>query len=260
MRNAVFIIFISSLALSAQRAKTAVEGTTPASLPNTTDVMPSRQVSGRSTPNRPRNGAMRPKFCAPKAGTPKRKGCNTKLLEEREHSLGLNSPDLVADLNDLGRVNFAQMKYGAAITYYERALQIMETSKGKQDFGVVGPLDKLARVYQMLEKYPQAEQYLRRALGIVEQTKGPSASEAGPELVALGDLLNLEKQFPEARSQYDRAVKIFEKSGIATPELLPALDGIAAVDVELHWACGGSRSCVAARAVYSRKRFRAVDA
>ena len=86
----------------------------------------------------------------------------------------------------------------------------------------------------MLEKYPQAEQYVRRALGIVEQTKGPSAIEAGPELVALGDLLNLEKQFPEARSQYDRAVRIFEKSGIATPELLPALDGIAAADVELH--------------------------
>ena len=57
-----------------------------------------------------------------------------KLLEEREHALGLNNPELVSDLNDLGRVNFAQMKYQQATTYYERALQIMETSKGKQDY------------------------------------------------------------------------------------------------------------------------------
>jgi hypothetical protein len=33
-----------------------------------------------------------------------------KLLEEREHALGLNNPELASDLNDLGRVNFAQMK------------------------------------------------------------------------------------------------------------------------------------------------------
>lgn len=37
-----------------------------------------------------------------------------KLLEEREHALGLNSPELALDLNDLGRVNFAQMKYQQA--------------------------------------------------------------------------------------------------------------------------------------------------
>ena len=29
-----------------------------------------------------------------------------KLLEEREHALGLNSPELSSDLNDLGRVSF----------------------------------------------------------------------------------------------------------------------------------------------------------
>jgi tetratricopeptide (TPR) repeat protein len=69
----------------------------------------------------------------------------------------------------------------------------------------------------------------------VERAKSPDAVEAGPELVALGDLLVLEKQFPEAEQNYDRAVKIFEKSsGIATPDLLPALDGIAAAYVELH--------------------------
>ena len=81
---------------------------------------------------------MRPSFCARKAGTTEAEKLYAKLLEEREHALGLNSPDLVADLNDLGRVNFAQMKYQQATTYYERALQIMETSKGKQDFAVVG--------------------------------------------------------------------------------------------------------------------------
>ena len=40
-----------------------------------------------------------------------------KLLEEREHALGLNNPELASDLNDLGRVSFAQMKYQQATSY-----------------------------------------------------------------------------------------------------------------------------------------------
>src|SRR5208282_5671518 len=79
-----------------------------------------------------------------------------KLLTEREHALGLNSPELASDLNDLGRVNFAQMKYQQATSYYERSLQIMETAKGKQDQAVVGPLEKLTRIAEAQEKYPLA--------------------------------------------------------------------------------------------------------
>ena len=234
MRKAVFILLISTLAVSAQRARTDVDGATPASLPNTMDVTPSRGVGPFDAKQAQEWRDAAEVLCAQSRYTEAEK-LYSKLLEEREHSLGLNSPDLVADLNDLGRVNFAQMKYQAAITYYERALQIMETAQGQQDFAVVGPLDKLARVYQMLEKYPQAEQYVRRALGSWSGRRLPDAVEAAPELVALGDLLVSKSSFRKPNQHYDRAVKIFEKSnGIATPDLLPALDGIAAADVELH--------------------------
>src|SRR5580698_4907065 len=148
-----------------------------------------------------------------------------KLLEEREHALGLNSPELASDLNDLGRVSFAQMKYQQATSYYERSLQIMETSKGKQDLAVVGPLEKLTRISQTLEKYPQAEQFERRAAAVVERVKGPDAAELAPELVMVGELLLVQKQFSSAEPVFDRAAKILEKtSGVASADLLGPLD------------------------------------
>ena len=107
-----------------------------------------------------------------------------KLLDEREHALGLNSPELASDLNDLGRVSFAQNKYAEAASDYARELQIMEMAKGREDMAVVAPLEKLARVYRMLEKYPEAEQYARRAVEIVEKTKGPEALALAPELIS----------------------------------------------------------------------------
>ena len=94
-----------------------------------------------------------------------------KNRTEREHALGLNSPEIVKDLNDLGRVTFAQMKYQQAIAYYERVVQIMETSKGRSDMALAVPLDKLTRTSQALEKHSQAEQYARRALAVIEKNK-----------------------------------------------------------------------------------------
>src|SRR3984957_20475112 len=100
-----------------------------------------------------------------------------KLLEEREHALGLNNPEPDTDLNDLGRVNFAQMKDQQATSYYERSLQIMETAKCKQDLLVVDKLYNVLRIDKTLEKYPQAEQYALRALATVEKAKGPDSIE-----------------------------------------------------------------------------------
>src|SRR6185295_9792725 len=41
-----------------------------------------------------------------------------KLLEEREHAFGLNSGEIVGDINELARVNFAQMKFGQSDIYW----------------------------------------------------------------------------------------------------------------------------------------------
>src|SRR5579863_9575952 len=125
MRNVVFVLFISSLAVSAQRARSAVEGT-PASLPNTMDVTPSRGVGPFDSKQAQEWRDAAELLCAQSRYAEAEK-LYVKLLEEREHALGLNSPELAVDLNDLGRVNFAQMKYQQATSYYERSLQIMET-------------------------------------------------------------------------------------------------------------------------------------
>jgi tetratricopeptide (TPR) repeat protein len=227
-----FILFSPNA--KAQKARSFEPGTTPASLPATMDVTPSRGV-GPFDAKQAREWRDAAEMLCAQSRYAEAEKLYAKLLEELEHSLGLNNPDLVPNLNDLGRVNFAQMKYQQAIAYYERSLQIMETSQGREDMAVIGPLEKLTRVYRALEKYDRAEQYTRRAMAVVEKAKGPDAVELAPELIALGDLLSLEKQFAPAQQEYDRAVKIYERTrGIASPDMLTGLDGLAASYAELH--------------------------
>ena len=126
----------------AQKGRAGFDASTPASLPKTVDVTPSRGVGPFDAKQAQEWRDAAELLCAQSRYAEAEK-LYVNLLEEREHALGLNSPELATDLYDLGRVTFAQMKYQQALSYYGRALQIMETSKGRQDFAVVGPLSKL---------------------------------------------------------------------------------------------------------------------
>ncbi len=230
-RAAVSLICFALMAM-AQKPRTGFDATTPASLPATMDVTPARGVGPFDEKQAQEWHIAAEQLCAQSRYAEAEK-LYVKLLEEREHALGLNSPEIVNDLNDLGRVTFAQMKYQQALTYYDRALQIMETSKGRQDMAVVAPLGKLIKVYQSLDRYGQAEQYARRAVAVVEKNAGPDGVELAQPLTTVGDLLLAQKKYEDAQQQYDRAVKVLEKTSPTSTQMLAPLDGMAAAYVEM---------------------------
>ena len=166
-----------------------------------------------------------------------------KILEEREHALGLNNPELVADLSDLGRVNFAQMKFGMAESNYARALQILEVAKGRSGIDLVPVLNQLAKVTRAANNLMGAEQFAQRALGITERYKGADHPDVARQLLAVARLEILQQAPAKALPLLQRALAVQEKaSGTLAPELIPILDSLAeaakaesAADAETHW-------------------------
>ena len=225
-------------ALFGQNARPSFEAS---SLPNTVDVMPS-QVAGPFDPQRTKEWRRAAQVLCDQSRYAEAEQLYAKLLDEREHSLGLNSPDLAMDLSDLGRVNFAQMKYDQSAIYYDRWLQIIETSKAReetsksrQDLALLEPMDRLQQVYRMLGKYSAAEEFALRAATLIEQNQGLDAPRLVPELLALGDLRILQKRYSDAEMPYLRVAKLIEgASGASTPAMLPALDGLARCYVQLR--------------------------
>jgi len=243
MRKLIFLLIpmaAGAVFLSGQKTRQMPDSGSPgaspgtsASLPNTIDVTPSRGV-GPFDAKQAQEWRAAAETLSAQSRYGEAEKLYVKLLDEREHALGLNSPELAKDLTDLGRVTFAQAKYQQAVTYYSRYLQIMETSKGRQDFAVTAPLAKLVQVYRELEQYPAAEKYARRAATVAEQAKGPDSPELAAELVVLGDLLRAQKQFAPAQREYDRAAGIYQtRVGAAAPEMLAALDGLAEAYLEM---------------------------
>jgi tetratricopeptide (TPR) repeat protein len=152
----------------------------------------------------------------------------SKLLEEREHALGLNSPELAVDLDNLGRVCFAQMKVQQAAAYYERELQIMETAHGRNDVSTAQPLEELARVHLAAGAWPQAAASIQRALGARgDKTETQAVAE---DLILAAGISVSEQMLPAAAEQFERAIRIIEANqGRMSQALLPALDGVAPV-------------------------------
>jgi hypothetical protein len=166
-----------------------------------------------------------------------------KVLEEREHALGLNSPELVADLSDLGRVNFAQMKFGMAEAAYGRALQILEVAKGRNNIELVPILNQLVKVTRAANNLMGAEQFAQRALAITERYKGAEHPDVAGQLLSVARLQILQQTPAKAVPLLQRALAVQEKAGGAlSPELIPILDSLgeaakpdSAIDAEAYW-------------------------
>src|SRR5215467_5554495 len=56
----------------------------------------------------------------------------TKRLELEEDALGRANPEIIVAVNDLARVNFAQMKYARTAELFDRSLRIMEREYGDE--------------------------------------------------------------------------------------------------------------------------------
>ena len=78
----------------------------------------------------------------------------SKRLELAEDSLGRANPELIPAVNDLARVNFAQMKFARAEELYERSLRIMEREYGDNDPKLIPFVEAVAQAYESDSRYP----------------------------------------------------------------------------------------------------------
>ena len=137
-------------------------------------------ASVRSTPSRRRNGAIPAETLCAQSRYAEAEKLYVKLLEEREHALGLNSPELVVrpERSGPGDVRANEISAGAHLLR-PRVADHGDVQGPAGSSAVVAPLDKLAKVYQTLEKYPAAEQYVRRAVAVVGEEPGTGCRRTG---------------------------------------------------------------------------------
>jgi tetratricopeptide (TPR) repeat protein len=136
-------------------------------------------------------------------------------------------------VDDVARVSFAQMKYDQAADLIARELRIMEREYGEDDARLVPSLEQVARVLETASKYPDAEKFLARAITIREKTSGPESMELTLDLSRLARVYVAKKNLTEAERLYQRVLKIQQSKVTANgPELLPALDALAALALE----------------------------
>ena len=93
--------------------------------------------------------------------------------------LGMHDPRLVANLNKLARLYYAQGKFKQAEPLYRRALEISEMILGPDHPDLAANLSNLAAVYDAQGKHSLAAPFHKRALAILDKL-GPASHAAKP--------------------------------------------------------------------------------
>jgi tetratricopeptide (TPR) repeat protein len=133
-----------------------------------------------------------------------------RALAIREKALGPDHADLVATLDSLAWICYAQRKFAEAEPLYLRALVIWEKAVGPEHPTVAQALDNLAEVHVAQQRYAQAEPLYRRALAIRERSMLAGFDKLAGVYVA-------QKRFPEAEALYQRALAVAERRPRSDP-------------------------------------------
>ena len=91
----------------------------------------------------------------------------------------MHDPRLVASLNKLAQLYYAQGKFNQAEPLYKRALEISEMILGPDHPDLATTLSNLAAVYDAQGKHSLAAPFHKRTLAILEKV-GPASHAAKP--------------------------------------------------------------------------------
>jgi CHAT domain-containing protein/tetratricopeptide (TPR) repeat protein len=103
-------------------------------------------------------------------------------------------------------------KYSEATPLAQRALAIVERTRGPNHLNVARSLNNLANLYHDQGYYAEAEPLHKRALAIREKALGPNHVEVAITLANLGNLYLERGRYAEAEQAYKRALAIREKA------------------------------------------------
>jgi tetratricopeptide (TPR) repeat protein/tRNA A-37 threonylcarbamoyl transferase component Bud32 len=130
-------------------------------------------------------------------------------------------------LNDMGAVYYLQQRFGEALEYQQRALQIKEKALGPDDPDVAGTLANIALVLNKLGRSEEALRMSDRSLRIHQRALGDSHPGMADELSNRGEILLALNRPAEALEAYERAEKIWDSEfGSEAPSVAYALTGI----------------------------------
>jgi WD40 repeat protein len=139
-----------------------------------------------------------------------------QLKEAGEHPRPVKSPDQpeqlkeASKLRDLANKHLDQDEYDEALSLYQQALAIDESTLGPNHHDVAIDLNCMAVTYSNKGKYDEAMPLFQRALAIDENTLGPNHPEVANDL-NLGALsYYIQGKYDEAMSLFQRAVNIAE--------------------------------------------------
>jgi CHAT domain-containing protein/tetratricopeptide (TPR) repeat protein len=93
---------------------------------------------------------------------------------------------------------------------YQRALVIVERTRGPTHPDVATVLTELAVMYRGAGRFREAEAAIQRAIAIQEQARGQDHLEVAKELMNLALIYQVQERFSEAEQLYKRAIVISE--------------------------------------------------
>ena len=127
-----------------------------------------------------------------------------------------------------GQALYQAGRYGEAIPFYEKALQLSEREFGPEHPKVATSLNNLALLYDAQGRYGDAEPLYKRSLAIREKALGPDHPNVATSLTNLAELYRAQGRYADAEPLYKRALAINEKAlGPEHPDVATSLNNLA---------------------------------
>jgi tetratricopeptide (TPR) repeat protein len=153
-----------------------------------------------------------------------------RLLRAEERMLGLEHPDTLASVADLGHLVEQYGDYTSAEALYQRALEGRNKVLGSEHPDTLESIQDLGDALMCIGDYEAAEPLYRRVLDIREKSLGPDHSDVAASLTRLANVLRETDRLAEAEPLLRRALDILEKSlGPDHPDVATALNNLASL-------------------------------
>ncbi|KUM60368.1 hypothetical protein ACN42_g6761 [Penicillium freii] len=152
------------------------------------------------------------------------------VLASREKVLGLEHPDTLTSVSNLGLVLDSQGKYEDAEAMHWRVLQAREKVLGPEHPDTLTSVSNLGLVLDSQGKYEDAEAIHRRALQAREKVLGPEHPDTLTSVNNLGPVLSHQGKYEEAEAMHRRALQAREKVlGPEHPDTLISVNNLGLV-------------------------------
>lgn len=138
-----------------------------------------------------------------------------KALKFAEQNFGSNSIEVATSLSYLAQANSSMGNMDDALTYYEKAIKIFQSTPNLLDTEKIlfaNALSGLAIIYVKSENYKKAEQVILESLELYEGALGQYHPSLAPFLESLAQIYLIQKRFDLAENYYKKVLEINEKN------------------------------------------------